>query len=359
VALATAPAPHAAAHSAPAASAAIPFTKASVRKTETFLDETRALKASAVSIPQVDVPATGWLRHLVLTVTCDSGDGATFHDDAPWNIIDSITFRDVNGHPVHTLSGFDLFLANLTGAYTQHSDPRRLPGYKADATGVKFQLRIPLEIIARGALGVLANTNSGMLYKLQIVLAPAADVFASNAPAAPSVRITGVVESWSNSGVKPPAEGTTQNWSEHVAPLVQGKNTVRFPRVGNAIRNLVLVNRDATGARTDALWPDEVGIFKDGNQWHQAPKAYFDQRAVELYGYDLNLPVGVLVLPFTDDFDGTPGEEMGDFWIQTTGATRLELQGVFKAAGALEILTNDILAVAAPGGAGATLGAQV
>jgi len=366
VAVATAPAPHAGAKSAAPASAN-PFTKAAKRKTETFLDVTRVLGSSSVSIPQIDVPATGWLRHLVLTVTCDGNAGATYAQDGPWSLIDSITFRDVNGHPLHTLSGFDLFLANLVGAYTQNSDPRALPGYKADATGVKFTLRVPLEIIARGALGCLANTNSGMLYKLQIVLAPKAEVFATNAPASPNVRITGVVESWTNpaassNGVaniqKPPAEGTTQNWSEHVAPVVNGKNTIRFPRVGNAIRNLILVNRDASGNRTDALWPDEVGLFIDGNQWQQAPVDYFRQRAVELYGSSLNLPAGVIVLPFTDDFDGTPGEEMGDFWVQTTGATRLELQGVFKGAGALEVLTNDILAVAAPGGAGATLGAQ-
>lgn len=354
---------------AAAAVAANEFTKASKRKTETFLDESAVLGTSAKTLPQIDVPATGFLRHLVLTIEADSNVGATFTDDAPWNVIESISFRDVNGQPLHVLSGYDLFLANLLGGYTQHADPRKLPNYKADATQVRYTLRVPVEIIARGALGCLANLNSSMTYKLSIVLAPKADVFASNAPATANVRVTGVVESWANPApadvrgvpnqTRPPAEGTTQNWSENVQAIVNGQNTIRMQRIGNAIRNLVFIARDTTGKRTDALWPESLGVYFDGNQWHKAPVDYFRQRAVELYGYGAtDIPVGVLVLPFTDDFDGTPGEEVGDFWVQTSGATRFELQGVFSGQGSLMTLTNDVLAVAAPGGAGATLGAE-
>ena len=345
-----------------------PFTKASKRKTETFLDVSSTLDASAKTLNQIDVPATGWLRHLWLTVEVGAGTGASgLTADAPSSVIESITFRDVNGMPLHVLSGYDLLLANLFGAYTQNADPRKLPGYVATAAGIKFMIRVPIEIIGRGALGCLANSNSGMTYKLSITLAPKAAVYvgASNSP---TVRIRGVVESWSSpaatdvrgtpNATRPPAVGVTQNWSEHVKGITVGQNTIRLPRVGNAIRNLVLVSRDVAGVRVDNF-PDELAIFFDGNQWHKAPVDYFRARAHELYGYAAaDIPAGVLVIPFTDDFDGTPGEEVGDFWVQTSGATRFEIQGVFPAAGALMVLTNDVLAVAAPSGAGATLGAQ-
>lgn len=347
-----------------------PFTKAARRKTETFLDVSTALGASAVTLNQIDVPATGYLRHLWLTVEVTAPAGASaLAADAPWNVIESITFRDVNGQPLHTLSGYNLFLANLFGAYTQHADPRSLPGFVATAAGgIKFHIRVPVEIIARGALGALANTNSSMTYKLAVTLAPTANVF-TGATANPTVRIRGVVESWSNPAAAdargvpniqtPPALGVTQNWSEHAAPVIVGQNTIRLPRVGNAIRNLVLVLRNAAGARSTG-YPDELAIYLDGQQWHRAPTDYHKARAVELYRYlPSNVPDGVLVLPFTDDFDGTPGEEVGDFWVQTSGATRFEIQGTFAAAGSLLVLTNDVLAVAAPAGAGATLGAQV
>lgn len=375
MALATAPQSKAKAgdHKATAAAVAVnPFTRASKRKTETFLDVTRVLSASSQTLNQVDIPATGYLRHVVLNVTCTGiTDADTLKADAPWSLLDRLTFRDVNGQPLHVLSGFDLFLANLFGAYTQNADPRKTYGYSASTTGneINFSLRVPIEIIARGALGCLDNTNGQMLYKLAIDLAPIASTFVGET-GTPTVRITAVAESWSNPApadvhgvpneTKPPAMGTTQNWSEQVVPLVNGQNTIRLARVGNAIRNLVLVARDSTGARADNLFPSDLAIYFDGNQWHKAPTDYFRRRMVELYGYaPADLPAGVIVLPFTDDFDGTPGEEMGDFWVQTSGATRAEIQASFPAGaagGSLMILTNDVLAVAAPSGPGQTLG---
>lgn len=369
MAVATAPAPDKAAKNAGHAQAAgNPFTKAAKRKTEVFLDQTVALKAAANTLQQIDVPATGYLRHLWLSVDIDGPAGATaLTDDAPWNVIQSITFRDVNGQPLHTLSGYDLFLANLTGGYTQHADPRKQDSYSSvfGAAGIHYTLRVPVEIIARGALGALANTNSSMTYKLSITLASRTDVF-TGATADATGRIRAVAESWSLPApadlrgvpnvTTPPALGTTQNWSEYVAQVGVGQNTIRLPRVGNAIRNLVLVLRDATGKRVDA-WPDTLAVFFDGALWHSAPVEYFKQRQIELYGYaPADFPAGVIVLPFTDDFDGTPGEEVGDFWLQTSGATRFEIQGTFAAAGSLTVLTNDVLAVAGPAGAGQTLG---
>lgn len=347
-----------------------PFTKAARRKTETFLDVSSSLGTTSKTLAQIDVPATGYLRHLWLIVEVTPPAGATaLKADAPWNALESITFRDVNGQPLHVLSGFDLFLANLFGAYTQNADPRTHPGYSAvhNGAGIKFAVRVPVEIIARGALGSLENTNASMLYKLSVTLPPRDQVF-TGATADANVRIRGVVESWSNPApadlrgvpnvTQPPALGVTQNWSEHVAPVVVGQNTIRLPRVGNAIRNLIFILRDGTGARVDS-YPSELAVFIDGNQWMKSPVDYLKTRVVELYGYAAaDIPAGVLVLPFTDDFDGTPGEEVGDFWVATSGATRFEVQGVFGAAGSLMVLTNDVLAVAAPGGAGATLGAQ-
>lgn len=368
MAVATAPAPREQKNTGPA-TGANPFTKAARRKTETFLDRSDTLSASTKTMQQIDIPATGYLRHVWLMVEVSAPAGATaLKADAPWNVIESLTFRDVNGQPLHVLSGYDLFLANLFGAYCQNADPRKANGYSAafGGAGIKFMLRVPVEIIARGALGCLPNTNGSMLYKLAITLAARDTVF-TGATADPTVRIRGVVESWSNPApadlrgvpnvTQPPSLGVTQNWSEYVAPVVNGQNTIRLPRVGNSIRNLLLVLRDGTGARVDA-WPTELGIYIDGNQWHKAPVDYHKQRACELYGYaPADIPAGVLVFPFTDDFDGTPGEEVGDFWIQTSGATRLEVQGTFSAAGNVMVLTNDVLAVAAPSGPGQTLGA--
>src|SRR5690606_26891989 len=133
-----------------------PFTKASRRKVEPFWDETRALTASAQTLQQVDVPATGYLRHLVLDVEVTGTTGATYVADAPFSVLDSVQLADVNGQPLVLLSGYDLFLANLLGGYAFHGDPRDYPGYSSSGTGFRFQLRIPVEIVQRNALGALA-----------------------------------------------------------------------------------------------------------------------------------------------------------------------------------------------------------
>lgn len=344
------------------------FNKASKRLTEPFADITQALGASAVTLQQIDVPAMGYLRSIVLDVHVTGTTGATYNADAPWNVLDSIQLADVNGQPLVQLSGYDLYLSNLFGGYAFHGDPADYPGFVQSATELRFQIRVPVEIVQRNALGALPNMNAAMTYKLKASVAPLNEVYASNGTGA-SVRIRATVEAWANPAavdlngvpntVAPPAVGTTQNWSEYVAPTVNGQNTIRFPRVGNIIRTLVFVNRDTSGDRTDSGIPDDLRLLIDGNVWKHNAFGYELQRIFELYGYGAGeRPAGVWVLPLTDDFDGTPGQEVGDLWLSTTGATRLELQGVFSAAGSLTVLTNDILAFASTGGPGQTLGAE-
>lgn len=345
-----------------------PFTKASKRLTEPFYDNTIALGASAQQLQQIEVPATGYLRSIVLDVELSGTTGATYNPDAPYNVLEQVQLADVNGQPLVQLSGYDLFLSQLFGGYAFHADPTDYPGYSLGATGARFQLRIPVEIVQRNGLGALPNMNASMLYKIKMSLAPIADVYATSGTGA-TVRIRATVESWSNpqpqdlngvpNSVRPPADGTAQNWSEYVSNVVVGLNTIRLPRVGNIIRNLVFVNRDATGARTDTGIPDDLRLMIDGNIWKHNSFAYEQQRIFELYGYgSADRPAGVWVLPLTDDFDGTPGQEIGDLWLATTGATRLELQGTFSAIGSLTVMTNDILAWAdSASGPGQTLGA--
>lgn len=348
-----------------------PFTRASKRLTEPFADLSRALSASAQTLEQQDVPAQGYLRDIVIDVTVTGTTGATYNPDAPYNVLESVQLTDVNGQPIVLLSGYDLYIANLLGGYSQHADTSQYPGFTQAATGFSFQVRIPVEIVQRNALGSLPNMNAAMTYKVKVTLAPIDEVYATNGAGA-TANIKMLLEAWAQpmatdlngvpNTVRPPHEGTTQNWSEYVKGITVGQNTVRMTRVGNVIRNLVFINRDASGVRTDTGIPTELRLLIDGKTWRQNSFAYEQQRMFELYGYGTaERPAGVWILALTDDFDGTPGEEMGDYWLATTGATRLELQATFTAAGSLMILTNDILAFAGNagnGGAGQTLGSD-
>lgn len=343
-----------------------PFSKASKRKTEPFLEWDGSLTAAAQNIPQADVPADGYLRHIVLEVTGGGTVGATYDADAPWSVFSQVQLNDVNGQPIAQLSGYDLFLANLFGGYSQHADPRYAPDYSLTATGYHFFLRIPVEIVQRNALGALTNMNAAMTYKVRLQLAPKTEVYTAG-DAGNTISVRGTVETWGNppaadvhgipNTTTPPALGTTQNWSEYVKATTVGLNTIRLPRVGNTIRNLIFVNRDVAGARTSAGLPVEVTRLMDGNQVTRNTMTYERQRIGELFNMaGADIPAGVWLACFTDDFDGTPGEEIGDYWLQTSGGTRLEIQGQWTAAGSLTVITNDILAFAGNGGAGQTVG---
>ena len=59
----------------------------------------------------------------------------------------------------------------------------------------------------------------------------------------------------------------------------------------------------------------------------------------------------MIVLPFTDEFDGKPGRELGDGYVRTNSATRIELVGTWTVAGSVSIMTNEVVpapAVAVP-----------
>jgi hypothetical protein len=347
------------------------FTKAARKKTETISDKSGNLSyTSTVRLDQIEVPATGYLRHLWLLVELATTAG-TLAADGPWNVLSSVVFTDVNGQALVELSGYQLFVANLFGGLTQHADPRYHPSYSVASGAPTFALRVPIEIIQRNALGSLPNLNSAQAYKLKIVLAAVPDVYSvlPTGSVAVAYRVRVVAESWGNPpqsdirGVPnvttPPALGTTRNLTTEVKAVANGANTLRFSRVGNVIRNHFLITRDSGGVRNASIMPLEVSLLLDGNQIHRSPLTYLVQRMCELYGIlPADVPTGVYAMPYTDDFDGTPGEEAGDYWLTTTGATRLETQGTFRAAGSLEIVTDDILAFSSPGGAGATLGAQ-
>src|SRR5690606_823987 len=63
-----------------------------------------------------DVPAYGFARWITLLVQASGGaaglNNAVARADAPWNLIQSITFKDVNGgHIFGPVSGYDMFLA--------------------------------------------------------------------------------------------------------------------------------------------------------------------------------------------------------------------------------------------------------
>lgn len=140
-----------------------------------------------------------------------------------------------------------------------------------------------------------------------------------------------------------------QFWSTFVANVDAGMQTIRLPRVGNHLRTVVAIFRDASGRATVDL-PENIELVYDGNTIDHLSRDVFRHRIAERYDLDAaddaagGLDAGVLVWDWSHDLDGRPGHEMRDLYLPTTQATELALRGSFNDSGQLTILTNDVAA---------------
>lgn len=343
-----------------------PFVRSSLEHREpSGVDKSLQISSSDQDLGAFPIPAYGFLRSVLLLVTVSGGSGtAVFAADAPWNLLKMITIQEPNGAVISQFnSGYDLYLANKYGGYRGYNDPKARPDY-ATATaggGMTFLLRVPLELSNRTALGSLPNQNAAAAFQLRATLAAATTVYSTPPPTTlPTVRVRVITEAWdqpalsadgSANSTTPPAMNTTQYWSKQIYPIVGGQNQIRLTRVGNYVRNLGFIYRDATGAR----------VTMASNNFASPGVLYYDTRPVdtieaivwrstmaERYGYSgtyeavNGLDNGVYWYDFCHEFDGRVGNELNDGWLPTQSSTRLELQGNFGVPGTLEVLTNDV-----------------
>ncbi|MEU5219656.1 hypothetical protein AB0G79_26145 [Streptomyces sp. NPDC020807] len=345
----------------------VPFARASHEHLEPMQDVTQALAPRATSLGPYDVPAYGYLRNIILDVHAfgGSGTGVTATEDAPWSVISEIALVDANGTPVvGPFSGYDLYLVNKYGGYVHASDSKLSPMYSGVAAsdgGFRFCLRLPVEFSAQEGLGSLPNTNAASPWKVRITLAPANHVYGTTPSALPSVRIRLHLDAWSQPprtdlqgnamAQTPPAVGSTSYWSKITLPVSYGFNTLRLPRVGALIRNLLFVCRDAADSRSggDAVFPDKTSLFCDTHLLKAYQKDLWKHEMFRKTGFSApteaanGLDSGVYVENYRPHVDGRAGDELHHHYLATTQSTRCELTGSFSAAGTLTVLTNDVV----------------
>lgn len=382
----------------------IPFSRAADEHLEQFMDVSTALTANSQTLSPADVPAYGFMRSIILLVEATGGvNGAATVDgqpDAPWTVLQDVQLTDVSQSAiVGPFDGYSLYLLNKFGGLYGRLDPRQSPAFQALVEGAaalgnfSFLLRFPVEVGNRDALGALANQNASSTYKLRITLAGSASVYATALDTTqPTVRVRAYLEAWTQpapgdqmgapQATFPPAHNTTQYWSQTVATLSSGTQSIRHPRVGNYIRNLIYVYRTAGGVRQsqDTNFPDPATLSYDTRPLDILQRQVWRHYMAERYyavgpketagglgnsasdfrltttpaggtyapgvgvaqGYLPSLDAGVYVYDFAHEFDGRVGQELRDGWLPTVQSTRLELAGNFGAAGTLTILTNDV-----------------
>jgi hypothetical protein len=361
------PAPIAPAQNAPkdkAPQIIVPFVRAAQEHLEAFLDVSQVIGASNVPLAPIDIPAYGFARGVFIEVTATGGTGAAAvaKGDAPFTALTDIQIADVNGAPiVGPLDGYDMYLVNKYGGYRRSTtEPKLHPDFQTVQTNGNFSflLYVPIEVSGRDALGSLANQNAASSYKLKATVAAKGSVYSTDPTTLPTVRVRAWLDAWTQPGdhdlrgnaqaTQPPAHGTTSFWSKTVVNVNSGQQTIRLPRVGNLLRELVFIYRDASGVRNKTNFPGPFQIYWDTRLLKEYQpitwRGQMSQRFA-LTGTDdaaRGLDTGVYVEDYCHEFDGLAGAELRDGWLPTVQSTRLDVFGNFGAAGTLTVLTNDV-----------------
>jgi hypothetical protein len=349
----------------------VPFSRAAKEHIEPFVDLNVQLTANSQVIGPFDVPAYGYLRHIVLLLQATGGASAVVtaaQEDAPFIAIQDMQLADVNGAPIFgPVSGYDLYVANKYGAYEFSNDPKQLTSFQAVVVGANasgnfaFSAQIPIEICIRDTVGAIANQNASSTYKLKLTIAGSATIY-STAPSTtlPTVRVRAYLKAWTqppstdlrgrSQATTPPAHGTSQYWSKFTPTPAAGNNTIRLTRVGNYIREVVFINRRtaSTRANGETDFPDPSQIFWDTRLLHNYTKAIWRDEILRRTGYSAAIETaggqdnGVFPYDWCHEFNGQLGKELRDGWLATVQSTRLEIQGSWGNAASMDVLTNDV-----------------
>lgn len=335
----------------------------------------------------------------------------TFFEDAPYSLFSQVQLSDVNGVPIFQLSGFHAYLAAKWGGYRLFGGDGVTRGTPFDGTtpatfvgtanatlgggplanfaaavtnpfgaywvpptatsaNLRFMLPIWLEFGMDG-LGCLPNMDASARYNLQITVAGGAQAASVTGPFVatattytganvPTMTITVEILARSQppaqdmfgnmNSVAPPAVGTVQYWTNQTASgLANGANTIQLTRVGNLIRNHILVFRNSTATQNPRATAENLDLpqlfefdWDVGQRYVANVSTIRFANGYLVYGFDD--PNGVLTLPNTLDPDKLPLSEYGDEWLGTVGATKLTLRFTTGAGGgSVSVLTNDIV----------------
>lgn len=341
---------------ADSAVAALPFTMgARLSERSSFSLNNIALGAGPTTPPgtPVQVPAVGFLKALRLEVTGALTGASALTADAPWNVIQSIAFKNSAGQNlIAPLTGYEFYLynkyANMGAGFTQGvgptGDPKFGRQYSASTSAFHFFLDVPFQLDAEQALGAIPALASNRAYQLEISFSPLATIATGATAGTVSVDATAIY--WdaptavTPGGVQqatdPFGAGTLALVQKEIsAPLTSGDALVRINNTGNVIRSLIFIKRSSTGVRTDADWSAISELIYDNNPMLRWKKTAWEDYMARWYNYGASskdvvngLDTGVFVIPF-DVFLGSLAGDPANTRAQllaTLDATLLQLR---------------------------------
>ena len=351
----------------PQGAALVPFRRATLRKTEQGSSLTGTIAANSIPLNDV-LEGTGFLESVDLfvdAVTAGNAAAVAYAADAPWSALSSVVFKDV-GPDLINVSGYALFLANLYGGYglrnpalsTDTNIYQLISGGGATGGSFRYHLRLPLAINDRSLIGLLGNQDRAVKYETRTDLASSASIYTT----APTNPATFQVRKFLQFATVPSPLSADRKPQEQIPPYygvihllnelrseaapVSNSTVNHFLRsIGNTIRYIVLVLRDSTGARSDAMLPSRITFRVGSEPVFSETGAHRRKLMYDRYGFDA--PAGVLVYDFIRDFTTNAGFELGDDWLNTQAVANAQFEVSYptfaSTPGTLNVITDSLV----------------
>lgn len=338
----------------------VPFDQASKRGIEPGPSYVVTPGAAPTTLGPVPLPAQGYLRavEIDITATTPAKEGApAVKEDYPSNVLQMIRFQDTNGNQLDDLPGYALLQDNIYGGYAGAPDPRVDPDYSAGhgekAGEPSLQLMIVRELAPNG-FGAIANMSASQAYKLTLRIASLSELYSKEPTHAPVFLISIWMHFWQQPDefdllgrqqiTSPPFHGTTQyRWYAPANSVTQNFN-LSLTQTGNEIRNIILIGRNASGVRTNAMWPEPFQFRWDTELLLISGNRQLRKIARELTNDLTALDAGVLPLPFNFGEGRFVGGSGLNSWLPTVTSSRLQITGAQPASepGTVDVFTNDV-----------------
>lgn len=321
------------------------------------------------------VAPSGYLRGIFLIVE-NTGTNTTvttvaYQEDGPFNVLSVVRFLDTNSRPfIGTLTGFDIYLLNKYGGYRFQGDAKMSATYSATsgtattAGTFAFVLYLPLEIVARNALGSQLNKSGAAQFAVELFAAGTGTVF-STAPATSSVlRVRSTLASWLDPEdtdargnpveQNPPFLNTTQRWEKQSGKVISaGDRTERLQGIDGLVRMLIFIARrsSSTRANGETDWPDPFSLkYEESFLIQSRIRLLYRWLIGVTYGYNAandaagGRDSGVFpVWEFFQDWTDKPGGELSRSYLPMSSASNLEFQGNWGSAVTLDLLVNKVV----------------
>src|SRR6185437_1758003 len=339
----------------------VPFQTGSFQYAEQIATDVFQLSAVATEFVHNITPG-GFRRGVDLYLTSAGGVAGTLVADGPFSMVSSLSIENIDGSPIlYPMNGYAYAMWQKFSAPWNGEPSNPAQSFSTAIATPGFMLHLYPEIY--GTAGVLANTDARAQYRVRYTLGPVTSL-GTGYTTAPTVTGITYLQAWA----QPDRQDLHGNTIEAVPPGLNlaritrhqivtlngagADNIVQFTNTGNEIRNIILIIRDQTGARVDAI----SGVLRvrldDRSLGTFTPAALFD-KAVKFYptlgNNTFPRPTGVYVFPRFQSPTPDNGNMLnGDPRLPTSNATFLTFEfitGAGPTGGTIEIITDEVVPV--------------